>query len=217
VAVEDALAVVLSDWTDIEPLLTVRELTELADIGWGTMRGAGSGRSAAVFSVVAEALPPDHAAWPALQARFDPGSSPIPVIAVDVELIDRAVAALASPMSTVDAAADALAEESSAGLLRFGAVPADREAAEGEFWLSVRVGGEAFYPLFQFESTGPYRQYEIVARLRSQLDADEDPAGAAAWWLTSNPWLSARPADLLGTGREGEIAYAADQLANDSW
>jgi hypothetical protein len=215
VAVEDALAVIVGQWQDIEPLLTVSELAELASITGVTMRGGGSGRSAAVFGVLAAALPDDHPAWAAYRGPI--GSEPWPDTPSDVALIDLAAGALAEPSSAVDAAADALAERSRAALLDLGAIAAGRRAGESVLWLSVRVGDEVFYPLFQFMPSEHGRQYEMVARLREQLDADEDPAGAAAWWLTPNPWLSARPADLLGTEREPEIAYAADQLANDSW
>jgi hypothetical protein len=83
--------------------------------------------------------------------------------------------------------------------------------------LSLRQGDRAYCPLFQFASAHPYRQHELVAALWQRLDADSDPAGATAWWLTRSPWLDARPADLLGTGRDAEIGYAADQLANDNW
>jgi hypothetical protein len=216
VGVRDALQVIADQWSDIEPLLTVAELRTLAGVNRETMRGVGSRRSEAVFGLVAQALPADHPAWLALRARTGPGpvrgsSQP------DVDLIDLADLALASPLAEVDAAADALVEQSNAALLRFGAAPADPEVEDDELWLSVRVGDEEYYPLFQFASAEPYRQYELVARLRPKLGADEDPAGAAAWWLTVNPWLRAMPAELLGTDREGEIAYAADQLANDSW
>jgi hypothetical protein len=217
VAIEDALQLILSEWPDIEPLLTVSELTALASISRVTMRGAGSGRSEAVFRVIAAALSPGHAAWPALRDQFDHGFRSRPGTPPDVDLIDRAGLALDNPLSAVDAVADALAAESRAALLQFGALEAGPDAEGGELWLSIRIDDQMFYPLFQFASTRPYRQYEIVAGLRQQLGADDDPTGAAAWWLTPNPWLSARPAELLGTEREPEVAYAADQLANDSW
>ncbi|HXP18766.1 MAG TPA: hypothetical protein VN840_03870 [Streptosporangiaceae bacterium] len=216
-AVEDALEIILGKWSDIEPLLTVSELTELASVGRVTMRGGSSWRSQAVFNVISQALPADHAARQALHAGADRGFQPDPVRALDVDLIEQAEIALASPSIAEDAEADALAEAGRAALLRRGVAGDAADAGDTQTWLSVRVDEQVLYPLFQFASTRPYRQHELVARLRPQLSADEDPWGAVAWWLTPNPWLTACPADLLGTEREGEIAYAADQLANDSW
>lgn len=222
-AIESALQLIVDEWADIEPRLTVGELTALARFGRVAMPGDdGAGRPLAVFRVIAVALPDNHAAWTALRS---PGVSagPRDVRAADLvadlvaELAGLADGALAGPSLAADAAADSLAEASSAVLLAAGAVPASRGLGGGGRLLSVRAGGQVLYPVFQFASAGPYRQHELVAGLWQQLGADADPAGAAAWWLTPNPWLSACPADLLGTARESEISYAADQLTNDSW
>jgi hypothetical protein len=230
VAVEDALRAILDDWPQIEPLLTVGELTELAEVGWGTRRGvsgleSGSAPERAVFAIISAALPADHPAWAALAARsggtgaageaggVEAGSQPM----LELDLIELANSALEDPRSAVDRSADELVEQSLAELLRAGVIPAWPGQGVPEDWLSVQVGEQLLVPVFQFASIDPYRQFEAVTALASRLCAEEDPAGAIAWWLTPNPWLSARPADLLGTEREPELGYAADQLSNDSW
>ncbi len=218
-AIEDALQAILDDWAQVEPLLTVSELIELASVGWGTMRGAESTSASEperdVFGIVSAALPPAHPAWAALAARSGAAAGSQPTLELD--LIDLAGVALDDPRSSLDQSADELAEQSLAALLGAGAIPVGPGLEVPEHWLSVRVEGQLVVPAFQFAGSDASRHYSAVAALAQQLCAREDPAGAIAWWLTPNPWLSARPADLLGTVREPELAYAADQLANDSW
>ncbi|HET7012834.1 MAG TPA: hypothetical protein VFI65_02915 [Streptosporangiaceae bacterium] len=218
-AIEDALQAILDDWAQVEPLMTVSELAELASVGWGTMRGAESASGPEperdVFAIISAALPAAHPAWAALAARSGAAADSQPTLELD--LIDLAGLALDDPRSSVDESADSLAQESLSALLRAEAVPVGPGLEVPQDWLSVRVGGQLVVPAFQFAGSDTSRQYEAVAALAEQLCAREDPAGAIAWWLTPNPWLSARPADLLGTEREPELAYAADQLANDSW
>lgn len=223
-AIDDALRAILDDWREIEPLLTVKELEKLADADFGVTRSAGPARDpefpdlrSVVFEIVSPALPAGHPAL-AAQARAGHDADPAAPLAPELDLMDLAADALENPLIAADAAADELAERSRSALLAAGAVPDSPDLGADELWLSVAVDGRDFYPVFQFAAMDPYRQYEIVARLRPELDAAGDPAGAVAWWLTPSPWLAgARPAELLGTGREAEIAYAADQLANDSW
>lgn len=216
-AIEDALQAILDDWAQVEPLLTVSELTELASVGWTTMRGAEATEpERAVFAIISAALPPAHPAWAALAARSGGGSQGSQPI-LELDLVDLASLALADPRSSEDQSADELAEQSLRALLETGTIPVRPGLEVPDTWLSVQFGEQLLIPAFQFASADPYRQHEMVAALAVELCAQEDPAGAIAWWLTPNPWLSARPADLLGTEREPELAYAADQLANDSW
>lgn len=56
--------------------------------------------------------------------------------------------------------------------------------------------GRARFPAFQF---GPYGDARpVVVAVNTILEADEDPWGAADWWLCPNAWLRAVPADLVG-------------------
>ncbi|MEU9397662.1 hypothetical protein AB0D86_47805 [Streptomyces sp. NPDC048324] len=63
-------------------------------------------------------------------------------------------------------------------------------------------------PGFQFdpESGAPY---PVVVEINRLLSADEDPWGAADWWLASNVWLDTAPARLLGTGVDDALRSAA--------
>ncbi len=226
-AVEDALLVIAESWADIEPLMPVGALRALADLagvadqaGAWTDNAASAQRWLAVFSIVAGVLPPDHPAWSAYELprmRYIPNLGEVPAIPADLDLVRRAIRALDDPLIAADARADALARACLSDLLAFGTVAAEDQGLGNDDLLVLAQGSRRYYPLFQFASVSPYRQHEIVAELGPRLAADTDPAGAVSWWLTPNPWLSARPADLLGSSREAEIRFAADQLANDSW
>ncbi|MFJ9351893.1 hypothetical protein [Streptomyces sp. NPDC101237] len=66
----------------------------------------------------------------------------------------------------------------------------------------------AHVPAFQLDPvTGD--PYPVVVEINRMLSADEDPWGAADWWLGSNVWLNAAPARLLGTGADDALLSAA--------
>ncbi|HET9893894.1 MAG TPA: hypothetical protein VFQ44_03070 [Streptosporangiaceae bacterium] len=133
-----------------------------------------------------------------------------------MRLATLASQALSTPAAAEEAAADLLAATCLRQIAGGNVIPALELTGNDNTFLSVQWAHITYYPLFQFDGES-YRQYPIIAELGPLLGADIDPAGAVSWWLTRNPWLSARPADLLGTEREAEIRYAADQLAHDSW
>jgi hypothetical protein len=63
-------------------------------------------------------------------------------------------------------------------------------------------------PAFQLDPrTGS--PYPVVVEINRLLSADEDPWGAADWWLGANVWLDAPPARLLGTGADHALLSAA--------
>ena len=69
------------------------------------------------------------------------------------------------------------------------------------------VGGRLRLPRFQFsEGTLPWL---AVLEVNALLAADRDPWGAADWWLSANAWLGTSPVDLLGTGRDRQLADTA--------
>ena len=84
-----------------------------------------------------------------------------------------------------------------------GTVPGDAA------WLIRLVDpyGEVRYPAFQFDAAGEPRP--VVRRVNRILLADQDPWGAADWWLGGNRWLSGRPADLLDLVPDARLAEAA--------
>ncbi|WP_405951607.1 hypothetical protein OG588_40630 [Streptomyces prunicolor] len=63
-------------------------------------------------------------------------------------------------------------------------------------------------PAFQLDPASG-TPYPIVVEINRLLSADEDPWGAADWWLGSNVWLDAAPARLLGTGADDALLSAA--------
>ena len=67
------------------------------------------------------------------------------------------------------------------------------------------------YPAFQFDAARRDVAPEVRA-VNEQLDAAGDPWGVASWWISRNDRLAARPRDLVGTERAGELAAAARAL-----
>jgi hypothetical protein len=86
----------------------------------------------------------------------------------------------------------------------------DEERVSGVVLAQKNSGGEWRYPQFQFEpSTGTVKP--VVASINQSLRED-DPIG---WWLRSSRALSARPIDVLATGRLAKSA-AMDILTAES-
>jgi hypothetical protein len=218
-AIEDALQLIEQSWDEIEPLFTVRELAAIASIGLPPINFPEEGEPAsaveaaeAIFEVMAAALPPEHAAWSALissRTRFAPGIQRPPTEEIVSRCIFRAWAASARPSMTDDAAADCLVEATERQLLRHGVV-AEVEVPKDRPLIAVEIDGLLVYPQVQFVATDPLAVHDLVWLLNERLGGQEDQLGAISWWLTPNTWLGRAPADLLGAGRDAEIAYAAD-------
>ncbi|MEU6677359.1 hypothetical protein [Streptomyces sp. NPDC046925] len=69
------------------------------------------------------------------------------------------------------------------------------------------AGGLPRLPRFQFsEDAMPWL---VVLEVNAVLAADRDPWGAADWWLSANAWLGTPPAQLLGAGRDRQLADTA--------
>ncbi|TGA89272.1 hypothetical protein [Streptomyces sp. MZ04] len=69
------------------------------------------------------------------------------------------------------------------------------------------AGGLPRLPSFQFsEDAMPWL---VVLEVNALLAADRDPWGAADWWLSANAWLGTPPAQLLGSGRDRQLADTA--------
>jgi hypothetical protein len=70
-----------------------------------------------------------------------------------------------------------------------------------------RDDGAQQWPAFQFAATGaPQPLVPVINRI---LDADDDPWGAADWWLGHNQWLDGVPARLIGRVDDGLLVDAA--------
>jgi hypothetical protein len=216
-AIEDALKSIDRSWPDIEPRLTVRELASIAGLQPGP-RTRTAELSETVFRLLAPALPADHPAWSALRSsatRFVPGPQGESLEEVIGRCIDRARTAIARPWIADDAAADFLVDSMIRRIVGAGVLV--RDQFDGIAPLEFEYEGQRLYPRFQFAATRPAMPHEIVSRMNGLLGGDEDPIGAISWWLLPNAWLGRAPAELLGSGRDADIEYAASQLANDSW
>jgi len=104
---------------------------------------------------------------------------------------------------------------------RFAALPAIPSAQAPPGALRVVIGRQLMTPIFQLlessDQTTGWQLRRVVEHINQRLGAETDARGAVGWWITVNPWISSAPASLLDTDREDEIAYAADQLFNDSY
>ena len=69
-------------------------------------------------------------------------------------------------------------------------------------------------PAFQFDLTG--HAIPLVLEVNEHLSADEDPWGAADWWLGRNTWLEATPADLIGRD-DPSLRAAAAGVGTADW
>ncbi|MER6912781.1 hypothetical protein ABT354_14025 [Streptomyces sp. NPDC000594] len=73
--------------------------------------------------------------------------------------------------------------------------------------------GRARYPDFQFDpGTGAPRY--LVTKINRMLLADQDPWGAAGWWLGENILLAGIPADLIGRAPDEALSAAARALTD---
>lgn len=62
-------------------------------------------------------------------------------------------------------------------------------------------------PSFQFDGSGT--PIPLVLLVNHVLGAMRDPWGAAHWWLSTNPWLARRPADLIDQSADDDLVAAA--------
>lgn len=80
---------------------------------------------------------------------------------------------------------------------------------ELQYLITLTDGQDAEHvPAFQLDPVSK-APYPVVVEINRMLSADEDPWGAADWWLGSNVWLDAAPARLLGTGADDALLSAA--------
>lgn len=70
-----------------------------------------------------------------------------------------------------------------------------------------RPDGRVALPAFQFTRAGELKP--LVLRINRLLDADDDPWGAADWWLCPNVWLGATPAHVLDAVDDDVLVAAA--------
>ena len=86
-----------------------------------------------------------------------------------------------------------------------------RRYRERSWLLGLPSGRGYLYPAFQFDAARRDVATEVRA-VNEQLDSADDPWGVASWWISRNDRLGARPRELVGTARAGELAAAAHAL-----
>jgi hypothetical protein len=102
--------------------------------------------------------------------------------------------------------------ESGQAALALGARESNREkvsALRRRSWL-LGVPRDRGYLFLAFQiDVGRRELYPEVREVNETLGAADDPWGVASWWLSTNDRLGARPADLVGSPRSGELIQAA--------
>ncbi|GGZ56218.1 hypothetical protein GCM10010387_57790 [Streptomyces inusitatus] len=99
------------------------------------------------------------------------------------------------------------------GADRLPAGAAGDPAGAGLIRLTDRAGHDR-YPDFQFDpDTG--EPLPVVQRINRLLLSDQDPWGAADWWLGGNEWLDDAPAALLGRISDEVLTLAARELMEE--
>lgn len=105
--------------------------------------------------------------------------------------------------------------ESRDAAVALGAKPTNREKVRQyreRSWLLGLPSGRGFvYPAFQFD---PERRdaFPEVRAVNERLSASSDPWGVASWWISRHARLSARPVDLVGTGRADDLVTVAEAV-----
>ena len=84
-----------------------------------------------------------------------------------------------------------------------------RRHRERSWLVGLPSGGGYLYPAFQFDAERR-DVFPEVRTVNERLDAAGDPWGVASWWISAHDRLGARPADLIGTDRAGDLLKAAD-------
>lgn len=96
-----------------------------------------------------------------------------------------------------------------------GAEPSNRERVRQLRLRSELLGlphGRGYlYPAFQFDHERRCVDAAVSA-VNKRLDACNDPWGVASWWFSRNARVEARPADLVGTGRDDDLVGISDAV-----
>jgi hypothetical protein len=225
-ALQDALREALRQWDRIVPNLEPVELEALQEI---VTSGSGDSGGLAdmfltAFAVMSPALKDIDAVWDELEVsptRFrEPAHDALEAFGPLFfgELGRRVTGAMDGVPRERSAQKASIERAVSERLAALPAVPFAQAPPQA---LRLVINARLVTPVFQLmENSGSgllWQMRPVAERVNELLDAASDARGAASWWTSYNPWISTAPADLLGTGGEGEILYAADQLLNDSY
>ena len=202
-ALADALAAVIRDWAAVSARLGPEERDTARRLLAAFAHG-GRREPRHLLEVLLAPQPADHPAWQALQSRPRRGptaAEPTGVVAMRL----RQLIELSGPADLGDDPEDIDADAEH----RIWLVPMEQleQLPPHERPLVLEHAGSVYAPLFQFDPDGHLRP--AAARVNALLDAEEDPWGAASWWLAPHAALHAIPADALLAGRAEDVLAAA--------
>ncbi|MEV8354137.1 hypothetical protein ACFVTT_08265 [Streptomyces niveus] len=217
---EDLLTLIRTHWPDIrsalddeqrDVVLTRLQVLAAAPAEAWAIRRAAQGVKLALL----DHLPPDHSVRSALDGpRLAEPPWEARAVAERARELQAWLTAAAPPAHTAGILADArrrLLAEPSLSPEEVRARCADgAEGTTGLIHLDDPVRGPR-YPAFQFTGRegGPL---PVVCSVNRLLLADEDPWGAADWWLSGNLWLGGAPAALLGRLPDDLLVGAASAM-----
>lgn len=158
-------------------------------------------RTGLVAHEVTDAL----AGEPSLRLEPDELVSPSDVLAMARVRGQAHAQVLAEPMYGADTVARLL------GSSAFNAREYARQVRRRPGVLALKVGNRYVFPAFQFDAS-ERRVHPIAAEVNELLDAHKEPWATASFWVALDPYLKARPADLItDTERAAEIRLAAER------
>ena len=211
-ALDDAVTRILTQcWDDIWSPLDAAQREELAELLRKlTLRISDDGVATVakqIIAIVKRALPQGHPARAELEdAISESGDSEL-----DWVLLTGALRRFS---------AHAVRQQARDWLLDSSMLSAEQVRAQGEdpehpFLIRLDApDGEPCLPAFQFGPDG--RAIDVVLDVNERLDSDADPWGVADWWLGTNAWLNATPADLIGQDAH-LVRDAAAAIAAEEW
>ncbi|MEU8694656.1 hypothetical protein [Streptomyces sp. NPDC048665] len=224
---EDLLDLIRSHWPDIRSALDDERrevlLARLGDLAAAPSEERAVRQAAQGVRLALLALPPGHPVRSALDGpRWAGPARPTPDLAERARELHARLTVSGPPTETgtdtdtdtagiLTHARQRLLAEPSFSLAEARYRCADRAVGtDGLIRLDDPVRGPR-YPAFQFTGGdgGPLAVVRTVNRL---LLAQEDPWGAADWWLSGNLWLGGRPAALLGRLPDDLLVGAASAM-----
>lgn len=206
-ALADALVFAAKAWPRLREGLTPDEVTEITRALAAAVHGASWDPNALMGTLLAHE-PDDDPAWEALAASSARRTAaPAPLMLAAATRLRFAIETTPPERTEPGLGPDAV-ERSAEQRLWLAPMQqlSETTAPRSTLLVLVRQGREVA-PTFQFDSWG--NVLPAVADVNAELDASEDPWGAASWWLTPHAGLQAIPADALRTGDEDLVLAAA--------
>jgi hypothetical protein len=209
-----ALGVLAEQWDDIRERIGPEGAGELSALVGEFVDEGDSDMSKEIAEEIVDLLrrrlPLEH---PFRQAVIEDERRLAPDRAVELASWFRLVEPLRDIIGEPAPTAEQVAAEGSAWLLAEDSLTAAEVRVRGhdpddpDLIRLDRDDGTAQWPAFQFGPDGT--PLPIVRTINRILVADDDPFGAADWWLGENAWLHAVPASSIGRLSDDSLIAAA--------